>query len=97
MTIKHFRCAQTGVCQRLGAADCPDCDRCEAPLASQAGEPPRPTHPFAPGVIQGPNWAPGGFKEAASDFGLSARQVFVLVVVVFLLSLASGYLVGVSK
>lgn len=89
-------CNELGLCQRLvGKAPCPDCeDVIEFELGVTMAEPPRPTHPFAPGVIQGPNWAPGGFKEQ-SDFGLSARQTVLVVAVVFVLASAGGYLVGV--
>ena len=55
---KHHTCDELGVCQGLGADQCPDCDsfECEVPCADQPA-PTRPlsasVYPFAPGVIDG--------------------------------------------
>ncbi|WP_180131928.1 hypothetical protein [Rhodoferax sp. BLA1] len=58
---------------------------------------PQPTHPFAPGVIQGPHWRPDGFTEQDERFGLTLLQTGQLVVVLFVLALIAGYVVGVRS
>ena len=77
---KHHTCDELGVCQGLGANQCPDCDsnECEVPCAA----PPVPTraaYPFAPGIIQGPQTTnydcddyslPLSLRELAFVFGL---------------------------
>ncbi len=91
VSVKATRCEQLGVCQGLGPDQCPDCNswECEVPCSP---EPPRPTYPFAPGVIEG---APKrGCIDADSEcFPLSLRETIEVCAVVAVLAAAAGYLV----
>lgn len=90
-------CNELGLCQRRpGKPACPDCEEVtECELGVPMAEAPRPTYPFAPGVIQGPHWKPGGFTESDERYGLTALQTGQLVVVILLLAVVVGYVVGV--
>jgi len=95
MTIKNHRCDQLGVCQGLGPDQCPDCDsdECEVACQPRLAEMPRPTFPFAPGVIQGPE-LPIIYVDADGPwFPLSLAQMLKLAGVMAVLGLAAGYLV----
>lgn len=91
--IKASRCDQFGVCQGLGADQCPDCDswECSVPCS----DPPMPTRPlaavafpFAPGVIQGPHTA----ESYDDDCGLplSLRELAFVAALVLSFSVLGG-------
>ncbi|MBK9442574.1 MAG: hypothetical protein IPN53_15255 [Comamonadaceae bacterium] len=70
--------------EALGADQCPDCDRA-----------PQPTHPFAPGVIQGPD-LPIVFMEPDDDaplLPLTLADAVWLLGTVAVLGFVAGWLV----
>lgn len=84
---KHRSCDELGICQGLGADQCPDCDsfECSVPCS----DPPVPTlplaavaYPFAPRVIERANTT-DAFAENDSGFPLNLPDlVFVVCVTV---------------
>lgn len=91
MTAKHTRCLALGICQGLGPDQCPDCDGWECEVACSP-EPPRPTYPFAPGVIQGPADPLGLGMDDGQP--LSAREHAIAFVMIFGAIGAVAFLVG---
>jgi hypothetical protein len=92
MTTKSTRCQQMGVCQGLGADKCPDCDSFECEVACPP-EQARPTYPFAPGVIQGPDLPIQYVDEDGPWLPLSTADTLKIVAAVAALFAAAGYLV----
>lgn len=87
---KHPRCHQLGICQGLGPNDCPDCTSWEC--AVPCTEPPRPSYPFAPGVIQ--KGQPGRYIDQDGEwFPLSLADTAKLISLLAVLSCLAGYLV----
>ena len=72
-------CHALGVCQSTG---CPDCEAFECEVACSP-EPARPTFPFAPGVIEGPEPAP-----------MTRRALLVDLLLLLASSAAIGTLAG---
>ncbi|OGB58432.1 MAG: hypothetical protein A2503_10125 [Burkholderiales bacterium RIFOXYD12_FULL_59_19] len=94
---KHRTCDTLGVCQGLSARQCPDCTsfECDVPCSP---EPPRPTYPFAPGVIQGSKDAQWNGLGESDAYPLATRQSIAAMLLVLLLavlgSVVGGFLAG---
>lgn len=87
------RCAELGVCQCLNADQC--CPGCTAWQHDVLGaELPRPTYPFAPGVIEGPGDLPVVFMDDDGPWlPLSCKELARILTVLVLVSAIAGYLV----
>jgi hypothetical protein len=89
MMKKHRSCNELGVCQGLGADQCPDCDsfECEVPCAD-APAPTRPlasvVYPFAPGVIERTTNSTSWYDEEDCGLPLSLGEL------AFVAALVSG-------
>ena len=82
--IQRRSCDELGVCQGLGADQCPNCDHFECEVEVPCSpEPACPTYPFAPGVIEGPACPP-----------LTRRALVVDLLVLFACSAAAGLVAG---
>lgn len=89
-TTQHPRCQQLGICQGIDRDQCPACAGlgCAVPCT----EPPRPTYPFAPGVIQ--KGQPGRYIDQDGEwFPLSLADTAKLISLLAMLSFLAGYLV----
>ena len=93
MIIKHTRCNILGVCQGLGADHCPDCDSFECEVACSP-EPPRPTYPFAPGVIQGPDLPIQFLDDDGRYRPLGMQATLLILLLIVALALTGGFLAG---
>lgn len=88
-------CDELGVCQKqFGKPACPQCDEevfeCEVPCSP---EPPQPTYPFAPGVIQGPD-LPIVFMDTDGPWiPMTLADTLKITATVLLLGFVAGYLV----
>jgi hypothetical protein len=88
---KAHTCLELGICQGLGPDQCPDCDsfECSVPCA----EPPRPTFPFAPGVIE--RIPASVYTDADGDWlPLSAGETLQIIALMFVAATVSILLVG---
>jgi len=90
-----FSCNHLGLCQKqFGKPACPQCDEevfeCEVACPP---EPARPTFPFAPGVIQGPELPIVYMDGDGPWFPLSAKSTLKLLGTMVALAMLAGYLV----
>ena len=94
--VKTSRCEQLGVCQGLGADQCPDCDSFECEVScTEAPAPTRPlagvAYPFAPGVIQRAADTMA-FDDNDNGFPLDLRELLWVFGLVIVFSGAGGLL-----